>query len=221
MSNNSLINDIHLEDDKMYTPKFFEETEESKIFNIIEQYSFGILLTNDNEEQQISHLPFILDLNNKKLLTHLANNNPHTSNLKSGSKATVIFSGPDLYISPEWYEEKNLVPTWNYIAIHVHGSVNIISDDEGLHDILNRTTEHYENINNSDWVNNLDPDFDHKLRQMVTGVEIKIEKIEAKFKLGQNRTNESKRKMIKNMFDLGSDDAITMANIMEGMLNNE
>lgn len=200
----------------MYIPKEFQESDKSEIYKLIKEYPLGILITHTTPELQISHLPFIINEEENKLITHIANNNPHIKFLNK--KSTVIFNGPNLYITPSWYTEKSLVPTWNYITIHISGKVTLISNEKSLCTLLEKTTNYFENKNNSSWKNNLGLDLNTELRKMITGIEIKISNIEAKYKISQNRTNQSKNKLIKKMKEEGSNDALKMAEIMQRKL---
>jgi len=198
----------------MYLPKIFNDSSHEEILKVFKAYPFAILATSEQDNLEISHLPFIYDEKSNILITHLANNNSHIKNINN-KKCTVIFNGPDLYISPDWYVENNLVPTWNYISVHVKGTIKVISDDVEIKKILDLTTKFFEEQNNTNWMNNLDEEFDAKLRTMITVIEIKIDKIDAKFKLSQNRTEKSKLKMIKKMKKDNSKNSLMMIEFMK------
>jgi transcriptional regulator len=100
---------------KMYVPTAFAETDEDKLHQFIETYSFGLLVSTHGGEPFATHLPFILDRHagsHGTLVGHMARANPHWHDLE-GQMVLAIFSGPHAYISPTWYESENVVPTWN------------------------------------------------------------------------------------------------------------
>ena len=101
--------------------------------SLIEQYSFGLLISPCGDETQASHLPLLLDRTagpRGELIGHMARANPQWQQA-DGSPVLAVFSGPHAYISPAWYEAENVVPTWNYTAVHVYGRFQAIHDPRG------------------------------------------------------------------------------------------
>ena len=93
---------------------------------LIEQYSFGTLVTADGTSREATHLPFVVDRHadgSATLLGHVARANPHARAIESGAAALAIFTGPHAYVSPRWYAAGGAVPTWNYAAVHVSGAL--------------------------------------------------------------------------------------------------
>lgn len=109
----------------MYTPSHFHSDDIKAMHAAIRRHPFGLLITLFQGELNLTHLPFHLDATrgpHGTLEAHLARLNPHCAALQAGAASTVVFKGPDAYVSPRWYLDpaKN-VPTWNYVAIHAHG----------------------------------------------------------------------------------------------------
>lgn len=130
----------------MYIPASFEEKNLSTLHEFIEQHSFGLLISQVEGQPFATHLPILLDRNtgaNGTLIGHMARANRQWKSFADQTVLT-IFNGPHAYISPTWYEAENLVPTWNYIAVHAHGSVKITEDESVLLEVLQKTVSEYE-----------------------------------------------------------------------------
>ena len=116
----------------MYVPTAFAETDEGKLHEFMQAYSFGLLVSTHGGEPFATHLPFLLDRNagpHGTLVGHMARANPHWHDLE-GQTVLAVFSGPHAYISPTWYESENVVPTWNYVAVHAYGICRLVNDPE-------------------------------------------------------------------------------------------
>ena len=122
----------------MYIPAAFAETDLTRLHDFIEQNSFGLLVSQVDGLPFASHLPFLLERTagpHGTLVGHMARANPQWREA-GGQTALAIFSGPHAYISPTWYEAEQVVPTWNYTAVHAYGRVQIIEDEDALLEIV-------------------------------------------------------------------------------------
>src|SRR5688572_23601686 len=111
----------------MYIPATFAETDRNKLFEFIEQYSFATLVSTSGAEPIASRLPFLFDRQagpHGRLLGHMARANPQWKTA-DGTRVLVMFDGPHAYISPTWYESRQVVPTWNYVAVHAYGTLHV------------------------------------------------------------------------------------------------
>jgi transcriptional regulator len=174
----------------MYIPKAFEVADQETIFQFIETYSFATLVSNAGGEMFATHLPLIADGADRSSATlygHVARANPHWRALEEDPRVLAIFSGPHAYISPTWYASAPAVPTWNYAAVHVYGSARVVDDADLLAHLLDRLIEKHESPLPNPWSGALPDDFKMMLLKAIVGIEIEIDRIEAKFKLSQNR----------------------------------
>ena len=174
----------------MYVPKAFAVEDLAELQDFMEQFNFATLVTQRDGDFTASHLPFLLDRNAEPygvLRAHVAIRNPQLEDLRSGSQALVIFQGPHSYISPAWYVKPENVPTWNYTAIHAYG-VPKIGDQAATIALLKDLVRNHEKAFESPW--DFDPNaaWIQKLLPEIAGFEIRIEKLQGKFKLNQNRT---------------------------------
>src|SRR5205807_1335826 len=112
----------------MYIPAAFAEPDLRKLHDFIERHSFGMLVSSVDGAPFATHLPFLLDRDggpHGTLIGHMARANPHWREA-AGQTGLAIFSGPHAYVSPSWYEAEQVVPTWNYTAVHASGRIQVI-----------------------------------------------------------------------------------------------
>ncbi len=203
----------------MYVPLSFSESDLPVLYDFIESHSFGLLVSKD-AELSATHLPFLLDRHAEshgRLIGHMARANPQW-NQADGEKVLVIFSGPHAYISPSWYEAENVVPTWNYVAVHVYGTFRVVEDRTAVVKIVQDTVRHYEQSMPQPW--SLDPASDllNQLVPMIVGFEIDIERIEGKWKLSQNHTRQRQERVIQGLLGAADPGAKAMAHLMQDRL---
>lgn len=184
----------------MYIPKEFKVSDKTKLFDFIRGNSFGILFSQEENGPFATHLPFLVDENVGKgvLISHMAKQNPHWKNLNN-KDVLIVFSGPHAYISPTWYNEGNTVPTWNYVAVHVYGTVRIIDEKEEIVELLDKMVKYYEASMPNPWNTQFDNKFIDGLMNGIVGFEILINKIEGKWKLNQNHSIERQQNLVKGL----------------------
>jgi transcriptional regulator len=170
----------------MYVPKKFQNTDASQVQDFIRENGFGIIISKTHESIEATHIPLHLSEDGKKLHGHLSRANPQWKNFVEHPEVLVIFNGPHAYISSSWYNHEN-VPTWNYIAVHVHGKINLIEGD-ALELSLKQLVDKYEKQSASPVsVEKMSPEYFRKQIQGLVGFEIAITNMEAAYKLSQNR----------------------------------
>lgn len=173
----------------MYTPRHFA-AEDAAGLDLIERHGFGTLIMTVDGSPEISHLPFVLDREGGRLLAHAARANPIWKAMDGTAEATAVFTGPNAYVSPDWYEKPAAaVPTWNYAVVHVHGRP-VTLDDAGLIDVLVRLSALHEEklAPKRPWtIDKLAPEFFAGLRKAIVGFALPFERLETKIKMSQNR----------------------------------
>lgn len=201
----------------MYIPKAFENNDKIKLYDFIKRNSFGILFSQEENGPFATHLPFLID--EKKggvdvLIGHMAKPNPQWKYLNN-KEVLVIFSGPHAYISPTWYNEDNTVPTWNYIAVHVYGTVRIINEKEEMVELMEKTVNVYESTMPNPWKAQFDNKFIDGLMNGIVGFEISVNKIEGKWKLNQNHSIKRQQNLVKGLRTSNQYNSEEIARIME------
>jgi transcriptional regulator len=182
----------------MYIPKHFNINDENAIFNLLEENSFATLISQHNGEPYASHLPFVLNKDERALYGHFARANGQWKDIQN-QQVLVIFQGPHCYISPSWYETKVAVPTWNYVAAHIYGEMEILDNKEEVFDSLKQMVNKYEIPNSSYQLNDVDSSYVEDLSKGIVGFKINITRIEGKAKLSQNHPVERQKLVIQQL----------------------
>lgn len=202
----------------MYVPKNFQNTNTAEILDFIHQNGFAILVSQGDSSLMATHIPLQLSEDGKTLHGHLSKANPQWKNFQ-GKEVLAIFNGPHAYISSSWYNHEN-VPTWNYIAVHAYGSIKII-EGEALIESLRKLTDKYEkNSVHPVSVDNLSTAYFHKSLNGVVGLEITITKIEAAYKLSQNRDEVNHAAIIDQLEKRNQGDDLKVAGAMKQTRND-
>ncbi len=181
----------------MYIPPSFSETDLTKLFDFIEQHNFGLVVSQLDHEPFATHLPLLLDRQTRPLGTligHMARANPQWQ--ATDRNVLVVFSGPHAYISPSWYEAENVVPTWNYVAVHVYGTLHLVEEKETTLKILRDLVLLHETSMPEPWRFRDEDEFVNRLAQSIAAFRIEITRIEGKWKLSQNHPRERREKVI-------------------------
>ena len=185
----------------MYIPRRYEEKDRDKVFAFIRENSFGILISVKDGLLVATHIPLLLDRNpaGEDVLTgHISKGNEQKYSLTDGAKVLAIFAGPHAYVSPRWYTEMN-VPTWDYIAVHAYGTVRIMEGDE-LKNALSRLVDNYESgMPRPVKMDEIPEKVLHDDLRGIVGFEIRIEDLQAAYKLSQNRNEESYHNVVAHL----------------------
>jgi transcriptional regulator len=143
----------------------------------------------------------------------MARANPQWQGFGEAQPVLAIFHGPHAYVSPSWYRATG-VPTWNYAVVHVYGRARPIEDQATLRSLIERLTALHEARNPSPWRNDLPDDRYHDLLGKIVGFEIDIERMEAKFKLSQNRSDADRQGVIAGLRGTGRSSDAVLAELM-------
>jgi len=195
----------------MYLPKAFAVEDTVRPQDFMEQYNFAILVTQRDGELMASHIPLVLDRSPAPygiLRGHLAIGDPQVKDLEAGAQAIVVFQGPHAYVSPSWYVEPQNVPTWNYAVVHAYG-VSKILERVALIALLKDLTAKHERGFGRPWDFDPGESWIQKLLPAIAGFEIRIDKLQGKFKLNQNRAANDRAGVIEKLS--ASDDATERA----------
>ncbi len=184
----------------MYIPEPYKAPNPREI---ISTHPFATLFSSGADGLMATPTPVFFETDGAEemvMVGHFAGPNPHAASLTDGDEILAVFSGPHAYISASWYEEKPTVPTWNYVAAHVHGKVCCVEDDAGRRQILSRIAEKSEFWNPQPWT--LDDAPDGKVGQLLPHIRafrILIEKIEGVTKLSQTHPEADQRRVIDGL----------------------
>ena len=197
----------------MYIPTPHAEANQDTLFAFMAANPLGALVTTaSNGELIATHMPWVIHRERGEYGTlegHIARaNSGHTANLDLGAdhrlQALVIFTGPDAYISPAWYASKTehgkVVPTWNYVAVHVYGKARFTTDQEFLGRHLEQLVSTHETGRPTPWaVGDAPREYIERQMHAIVGVELTIARIEGKWKMSQNRPAQDVLGVIQNL----------------------
>ena len=174
------------------SPVFRREPRESAL-EFARERGFGTFTVAGPEGVLAAHAPFVLD--EGRVLAHLVRVNPLARHLGSGpARALLIVSGPDGYVSPDWYGEPQLVPTWNYVAVHLRGELRLL-DDAALRPVLERLSETFEArlAPKPPWkTDKVDDGLLARMMRQIIPIELSVDTVDSTFKLNQNRSDSAR-----------------------------
>lgn len=208
----------------MYVPEHFKEDNKDRIQQFIRDYALGLLVLSDDEGIEANHVPFYLKSGESDdpdyLHCHLARNNPVWKRIKVGTQVLVVFQGPDAYVSPSWYPSKKetgrVVPTWNYLAVHVQGTARTIQDPVWLKRHLGQLTDQQESGMDIPWsVDDAPADFTERPVEAIVGVEITIENLIGKLKASQNQPERNRSGVKAGLEAVEAEQQISMARLIK------
>ena len=173
----------------MHPNRIFRRASRESALEFARERGFGALTVAGPEGVLAAHVPFVLD--QERVLAHLVRVNPLARHLGGGpASALLIVSGPDGYVSPDWYGEPQLVPTWNYVAVHLRGELRLL-DDTALRPILERLSAEFETrlAPKPPWkTDKVDDGLLRRMMRQIIPIELSLESVESTFKLNQNRS---------------------------------
>ncbi|MDC7999593.1 FMN-binding negative transcriptional regulator [Aequorivita todarodis] len=172
----------------MYPPPHHQSHDIEKMISVLKHFPLGMLLTAKDGKPFVTHIPFIYNETSKKLVAHLDRNNPQLETLTENAEVTVVFKGPDTYISPSIYTTPQL-PTWNYIIVHVTGRLQLINEPEAIKQTMVDMTKFLEGKEQNFILKKDDPRME-RLIDYIQAFEIEITNCEGKFKLSQDKNSQ-------------------------------
>ena len=182
----------------MYISKLNRNENVEELHKFVRENGFAILISTVEGKPWATHIPLLLAADGKKLSGHIARGNKQWKEWNSESEVLAIFTGPHAYISSSWYDHEN-VPTWNYIAVHVYGKLKILSDHELLQSLKDLTDKYEKHSEQPVSVETMNPAYVKKEMLGIVGFEIEISKMEAAYKLSQNRDEKNHKKIVAEL----------------------
>lgn len=206
----------------MYTPPAFRLDDHAAALAMMRAHPFALLIAATGAGAvEIAHLPILVDgaAETLALRGHVAKANP-MARLIAGStagtpvRATVVFTGPNAYVSPDWYESENQVPTWNYLAVHAAGNLVEIADGAAVDTVLADLSAAHEAelLPKRPWtMDKMTPGTVERMRKGITAFSIAVDRLETKAKLSQNKNPADRGGVIAALEALERPDAAATA----------
>lgn len=180
----------------VYIPKSFQWQDEDEISEFITRHSFALLITSEDNHPLCTHLPMYYDKDKQMLLAHMAKANSQWRAM-DGSPCLCIFSGPHAFISPEWYDLPQSVPTWNYVAVHIQGTCRLVKDEIELEEILEKLIYAYEP--HSKLPMDSKQHYYQQMMKAIVGFKVEIDLVEGCKKLSQNKPLAVQQRVIEQL----------------------
>lgn len=195
----------------MYTPAYAKNENEEDLKDFIRKNGFGIVVSTVDGKLWATHIPLILV--GGKLQGHISRGNKQWRALPQNEEVMVIFLGPHTYVSSSWYDHEN-VPSWDYVAVHVYGKAHIQSEEELIESLRQLTNKYEKDSVHPVSVDTMSEKFLHAELRGTIGFEITIERMEASYKLSQNRDEKNHTQIISELEKRGDENSVSVANEM-------
>jgi transcriptional regulator len=189
-------------DPSLYIPKAHLVDDRRFLHDFMDEFAFVDLVTT-TPTLRITHIPVVLERNEGRYGTiygHIAAQNPQQATFDGAHDAAIVFRGPHGYISPTWYSRRDVAPTWNFAVVHASGRPTAIAGPAGARDVLARLIRRYEEaVGSSFTLDRLQPEYVDNLLPRIAPFRLRIEALEGKFKLGQERSAEDKQGVLAHL----------------------
>lgn len=194
----------------MYVPRHFAVDDRARILELVQSHPLATLVTLIDGSLEATHVPVVFDADRERngaIRFHLAGANPTAKALDGTREAMLVFTGSQTYISPDWYQNENLVPTWNYAAVHVWGKPAPLEDGPLCRLLDDLSAEQEGKIpGKRPWTSDKLPgDLYQRMRRAIIGFDMIIDRVDAKWKMSQNRTREDRAGVVAALTALGGE----------------
>ena len=213
-----------------YLPNHFKETDPTTLYALVRDYPLATWVVPHEGELLVNHIPLLLDESRGEhgtLVGHVARANPVWQALQAAPVSGVaVFTGPQAYISPNWYPSKHAygkeVPTYNYVAVHAHGAAQVVLEADRVLDIVSRLTQRHEAGQALPWaVADAPKDYIDKLLGAIVGIEIPVQRWVGKWKASQNKQAPEQRGVVAGLSAHGGEPESRMAQLMTQMISSK
>ncbi len=203
----------------LYIPPQFSNQSHEDALALVRSWPFATLITTvAGSEPHVTHLPLLL-LDEGQLTGHMARANPHWQAFENGH-TVAVFLGPHAYISPRWYVDPSReVPTWNFATVHVHGTPSLIDDAAAKLRVVDASSAAFEPAENP-WQRQIEGARLDALLAAVVAFHLPLTRIDAKFKMNQNKTETDRRQVIAALRASAHPDARATADFMQGQMQD-
>lgn len=206
----------------MYLPKHFAETDVAAMHALMRAHPLATVVHSGPQGLVANHLPLHLSAElapNGCLQGHVARANTLWKEAGPDAQVLVIFNGPEHYISPSSYASKardgRVVPTWNYVAVHAHGTLRVIDDAAWVAAQMQALTSTHEAGRATPWsVEDAPADYIERMRMAVVGIEIVVSRLEGKWKVSQNQPAENQESLVAALEADDNEQSTTMARLI-------
>ncbi len=188
----------------MHPNPTYRRTPEDRAIAFVRERSFGQITTMGPGGLLASHVPVLLSDDATTLDLHLVRSNPIARALSEPLTVLLAITGPDGYVSPDWYGADDQVPTWNYVSVHIQGTLEKL-DQDMIRDVLDRQSALFENqLPKPAWsTQKMTPDVLDKMMRQIVPCRLTVTDIQSTFKLNQNKPDEVRLRAADEMAQSG------------------
>lgn len=213
----------------MYIRKDHQQNDHEAMLSLIDANPLGAWVCHTASGLVANHIPFLLDRAkgpHGTLIGHVSRANNVWRELKISQPCVVMFQGPQAYITPSWYPNKQqhgeVVPTWNYVVTHAHGDARAIEDEDWLRIMLDQLVSSTEAAQSNPWdVSDAPPSYIKQLLRAIVGIEIPIARIEGKLKASQDEAMIDRVGTVSGLRKLTNDGAQSMAILVQQAIDGD
>ena len=187
--------------ESLYIPQPHRVEDRKFLHDFMDEFSFVELVT-AAPDIRITHIPVLLDRSAGEFGTifgHVSRLNPQHKTFDGRQAAVIVFRGPHSYISPTWYAKTEAVPTWNFAVVHAGGRPRAITDKQAMHHLLGKLIHKFENYDSTYDFARLPASYIDGMIGGIVGFQMPIERLEGKFKLGQERSEADKAGILRHL----------------------
>jgi len=208
----------------MYIPNAFREDDTEKLVAFMQAHSFATLVSISDGLPVASHIPLVVTTQDNvvKLTGHLAKPNPQWQAFGK-HESLAIFTGAHAYISPWLYEQRQNVPTWNYVAVHAYGIPQIITRagaPELMEKMMEETIDTYESEYKAQW-HDLSDSYREGMMSGIVGFEMIVMRLQGKYKLSQNRSYADRHNVARSLLHSPEPSAREVGEMMQQLEDNQ
>lgn len=209
----------------MYTPAHNREPDRAKIIAFMRQYSFATVITTYDGKLNATHLPALIrdEGDDLKILAHVSKANQQwhdfDASVQQPNEALMIFQEPHAFISTRHYERPLSVPTWNYVAVHAYGRIQILPSLEQRLSLVREMVQEFEG--NLDQWNALPLEFKESKANGIVAFELDVTRLDARFKLSQDRTRVEQENIVTTLRESPNTLSATIGEMMSEQLRKE
>ncbi|KPA20411.1 Protease synthase and sporulation protein PAI 2 [Shimia sp. SK013] len=185
----------------MHPNPTFRDADAAQNLAFARDRGFGVLTLSTDGAPLLSHVPFLVSGDGSCVDLHLVRSNPMARALRDPKTACLAVSGPDSYVSPDWYDMDDQVPTWNYVAVHLTGTLAPLPQSD-LPDLLDRLSDHFEAqlLPKPPWSSDkMDSEAYTRMLRMIQPFRLQIADVQGTWKLGQNKPTEARHAAARQM----------------------
>lgn len=207
----------------MHPNQVYHDATEAENLAFARERGFGVLAVAGKGAPMLAHVPFVVAEDGKSVELHLVRSNPIARAMGDALSATLAVSGPDSYISPDWYGVEDQVPTWNYVAVHLSGRLERLPDED-LRGVLDRLSQQFEErlAPKTPWMaDKMTPEALAKMMRMIVPFRMYLTGIDGTWKLSQNKPDDVRKKAagFVDAYGLGTEER-ALAALMLGVVDS-